>query len=68
MKLPAGRQVPGCTYNPLPYYLVGDEIFSLKNWLMKNNPFTTTDIPDQGMWLKIYLVNSEPNGRSSVNQ
>ena len=68
MKLPAERQVPRCTYNPLPYYLVGDEIFSLKNWLMKNNPFTTTDIPDQDMWLKIYLVNSEPNGRSSVNQ
>ena len=34
MGLPEGRHVPGCSYNPLPYYLVGDETFPLKTWLI----------------------------------
>ena len=38
MGLPEGRHVPGCSYNPLPYYLVGDEIFPLKTWLIKPYP------------------------------
>ena len=38
MDLPKGRHVPGCSYNPLPYYLVGDEIFPLKTWLIKPYP------------------------------
>ena len=35
MKLPARKHVPGCPCSPLPYYLVGDEIFLRKSWLMK---------------------------------
>ena len=38
MGLPEGRHVSGCSYNPLPYYLVGDEIFPLKTWLIKPYP------------------------------
>ena len=38
MGLPEGRHVPGFLYNPLPYYLVGDEIFPLKTWLIKPCP------------------------------
>ena len=32
MNIPPPRHL-GCLLNPLPYYLVGDEIFSLKTWL-----------------------------------
>ena len=38
MKLLAGKNVPGCPYSLLPYYLVRDEIFPLKSWLMKPFP------------------------------
>ena len=38
MKLPAGRHLPNCPYSPFPYYLVGDEIFPYKSWLMKPFP------------------------------
>ena len=43
MKLPVGRYMPGCPYSPLPCYLLGDEIFSLKSWLMKSFPGTLTE-------------------------
>ena len=32
---PTTRHPDGCSFNPSPYYLVGDEIFPLKTWLMK---------------------------------
>lgn len=35
MNLPEPETVEGCLYDPLPYYLVGDEIFPLKTWLMR---------------------------------
>lgn len=35
MKIPAGH-VSCCSYNPLRYCLVGDEIFPLKTWLIGN--------------------------------
>ena len=35
MKLSARRHVSGCPCRPLPCYLIGDEIFSLKSWLVK---------------------------------
>ena len=38
MGLPEGRHVPGCSSNPLLYYLVGDEIFPMKTWLTKPYP------------------------------
>ena len=43
MSLPEGRHLPGCLYSPLPYYLVGDEIFPLKTWLMKPYPGKLTE-------------------------
>jgi len=43
MRLPKARNVPGCPYEPLPYYLVGDEIFPLKTWLMKPFPGKLTE-------------------------
>ena len=38
MNIPPPRHLEGCLLNPLPYYLVGDEIFSLKTWLMRSYP------------------------------
>ena len=38
MSIPPPRHLEGCLLNPLPCYLVGDEIFSLKTWLMRSYP------------------------------
>ena len=38
MNLPEPDTLPGCAYDPLPYFLVGDEIFPLKEWLMRPYP------------------------------
>ena len=38
MNIPPPRHLEGCLLNPLPYYLVGDELFSLKTWLMRPYP------------------------------
>ena len=35
---PPYEKLPGCTYERLPYFLVGDEIFPLKDWLMRPYP------------------------------
>ena len=35
MNLPAPATIEGCTFDPLPYYMVVDEIFPLKTWLMR---------------------------------
>ena len=35
----------GCKLDPLPYYMVGDEIFPLKNWLMR--PYPGKEIRDE---------------------
>ena len=43
MKLPLARNVQGCSYDPLPYYLVGDEIFPLKTWMMRPYPGKLTE-------------------------
>lgn len=36
--LPEDQDLCGCPYKPLPYFLVGDEIFPLKSWLMGPYP------------------------------
>ena len=33
----------GCNYDPLPYFLVGDEIFPLKSWMMRPYPGKLTE-------------------------
>ena len=38
MNIPPPRHLDGCSFDPLPYYLVGDEIFPLKIWLMRPYP------------------------------
>ena len=61
MKLPSRRHMPGCPYSSLTYYLLSDEIFSLKIWFMKPFPGKLTDEQSvysnryyrSNMWLKI---------------
>ena len=36
--MPQPESVEGCHFDPLPYFLVGDEIFPLKIWLMRPYP------------------------------
>ena len=63
MKLPEPKTLDGCNYDPLPYYLVGDEIFPLKTWLMRPYPGKLTEeqrisiiaCPEQGVLLRIRL-------------
>jgi len=43
MNLPSPESVNGCNYDPLPYYIVGDEIFPLKTWLMRPYPGKLTE-------------------------
>ena len=38
MNIPPPRHLEGCSFDPLPYYLVRDEIFPLKTWLMRPYP------------------------------
>ena len=38
MNIPPPRHLDGCLFDPLSYYLVGDEIFPLKTWLMRPYP------------------------------
>ena len=38
MNLPSPSHQPGCSFDPLPYFIVGDEIFPLKKWLMRPYP------------------------------
>lgn len=38
IQLPEPETCEGCDFDPLPYYLVGDEIFPLKTWLMRPFP------------------------------
>ena len=38
MNIPDPRSVQGCRFDPLPYYVVGDEIFPLKTWIMRPYP------------------------------
>ena len=35
LNIPESEALDGCRYDPLPYFLVGDEIFPLKEWLMR---------------------------------
>ena len=36
--LPEPNHLQGCNFSPLPYYLLGDEIFPLKDWLIRPYP------------------------------
>ena len=38
LHLPAPAIVEGCSLEPLPYFVLGDEIFPLKEWLMRPFP------------------------------
>ena len=38
LQIPDATALCGCTYDPLPYFLVGDEIFPLKTYLMRPYP------------------------------
>ena len=38
INFPKGRTIQGCGYESLPYFLVGDEIFPLKEWMMRPYP------------------------------
>ncbi len=54
LETPDAETLPGCHLVRWPYYLVGDEIFPLKSWLMrpfpgnlqKNSTFTITGFPE----------------------
>ena len=35
LNIPSGTTFNGCALNPLPYFLIGDEIFPLKTYLMR---------------------------------
>ena len=43
LNIPKPESLEGCSYDPLPYFLVGDEIFSLKEWLMRPFPGQLTE-------------------------
>ena len=68
--------VPGCPCNPLLYYLVGDEMFSHKSWLMK--PFFGKLTEEQPVYnyrhsrprhvIENLLLYSEPDSESLINQ
>ena len=36
--IPAPFKLRSCSFDPLPYFFVGDEIFLLKTWLMRSLP------------------------------
>ena len=38
IQLPLYEPLDGCAFSPLPYYLLGDDIFTLKKWLIKPYP------------------------------
>ena len=40
---PKPEHLDGCYYDPLPYFLVGDEIFPLKTWLVRPYPGKLTE-------------------------
>ena len=43
LNIPESEALNGCWYDPLPYFLVGDEIFPLKEWLMRPFPGKLTE-------------------------
>ena len=36
--IPEHEPLDGCKFSPLPYFLLGDDIFPLKKWLIKTYP------------------------------
>ena len=38
MNNPETRSLPGCPFDPLPFYFLGEAIFSLKIWLIRPYP------------------------------
>jgi hypothetical protein len=43
--IPEPDELKGYNYGELPYYLVGDEIFPLRTWLMR--PYSGKELPDE---------------------
>ena len=43
INLPKAKTLEGCSFDPLPYFLVGDEIFPLKQWMMRPYPGNLTE-------------------------
>ena len=38
INLPPPRTVNSCSFDPLPYFLAGDKMLSLKTWLLRPYP------------------------------
>ena len=38
LNLPDAEYLEGCNFDPLPYFLIGDEIFPIRTWLMRPIP------------------------------
>ena len=38
LNLSDSEYLEGCNFDPLPYFLIGDEIFPIKIWLMRPIP------------------------------
>lgn len=51
INLPQPTSVDGCSYDPLPYYMVGDEIFPLKTWLMR--PYPGKDLETEAIYINM---------------
>ena len=58
MSLPQPEHLPGCGLPQLPFYLKGDEIFSLKPWLLQ--PYPGKNIKRKRAYLIIVCL--EPEG------
>ena len=44
LNLPSSKELKDCKFNLLPYFLLGDEIFPLKSWLIR--PYPGRDLPE----------------------
>ena len=43
--LPETKKLQGFHYDPLPYFILGDEIFPLKSWILR--PFPGKNVSEE---------------------